>query len=64
MEMFGIWKESYENNFTDHVPWKLYESKSPVKKDFSDDSVEETDLKDSDIVVDDDVKPLPISEIM
>jgi len=35
-----------------------------VKKEFSDDSVEETDLKDSDIVVDDDVKPLPISEIM
>lgn len=66
MEMLGIRKETYEGivGAYDYVPWKLYESKSPVKKDFSDDSIDETEIKDSDIVVDDDVKPIPFSEII
>lgn len=42
----------------------MYESKSPVKKEFSDDSIEETEIRDSDLVVDDDVLPLPISDIV
>ena len=61
MEILGVRKESYQNQ---HYPRKLYESKSPVKKEFSDDSIEETDIKDSDLVVDDDVLPLPISDIV